>query len=106
MSLRPLLSPARAVGPTAPPPKREGAAPHGYNDVKASRAIERLYNMIDAVSQGAYEAVRRGAGLIDRSDRGRVVVSGHDRAAYLQGLLSNDIIALKPGGGCYADYLT
>jgi folate-binding protein YgfZ len=62
--------------------------------------------MIDAVSQAAYEAARRGAALIDRSDRGRIVVSGQDRAAYLQGLLSNDIVALKPGGGCYATYLT
>jgi folate-binding protein YgfZ len=44
--------------------------------------------------------------LIDRSDRGRIVVSGTDRAQYLQGLLSNDIVALKPGGGCYATYLT
>ena len=62
--------------------------------------------MIDTVSQTAYAAARRGAGLIDRSDRGRVVVSGQDRAEYLQGLLSNDIVALKPGGGCYATYLT
>jgi folate-binding protein YgfZ len=62
--------------------------------------------MIDTVSQAAYEAARRGAGLIDRSDRGRIVVSGQDRAEYLQGLLSNDIVALKPGGGCYATYLT
>jgi folate-binding protein YgfZ len=62
--------------------------------------------MIDAVSQAAYQAARRGAGLIDRSDRGRIVVSGRDRAEYLQGLLSNDIVALKPGGGCYATYLT
>ena len=62
--------------------------------------------MIDRVSQAAYEAARRGAGLIDRSDRGRIVVSGRDRAEYLQGLLSNDILALKPGGGCYATYLT
>src|SRR5436305_3194218 len=62
--------------------------------------------MIDAISQAAYDAARRGAGLIDRSDRGRSVVSGQDRAAYLQGLLSNDIVALEPGGGCYATYLT
>src|SRR5207344_2469564 len=60
----------------------------------------------DTISQAAYEAARRGAALIDRSDRGRIVVSGQDRAAYLQGLLSNDIVALKPGGGCYATYLT
>jgi len=62
--------------------------------------------MIDAISQTAYQAARHGTGLIDRSDRGRIVVSGQDRAEYLQGLLSNDIVALKPGGGCYATYLT
>ena len=53
--------------------------------------------------------IRSGAtrrGVIDRSDRGRIVVSGQDRAAYLQGLLTNDIAALKPGEGCYAAYLT
>jgi len=62
--------------------------------------------MIATVSQTAYEAARRGTGLIDRSDRGRLVVSGPDRATYLQGLLSNDIVALRAGDGCYATYLT
>ena len=33
-------------------------------------------------------------------------MSGRDRAAYLQGLLTNDISALTPGRGCYAAYLT
>jgi folate-binding protein YgfZ len=69
-------------------------------------AKDRLYNMIPTVSQSAYEAARRGTALLDRSDRGRIVVSGQDRAAYLHGLLTNDIAALEPGGGCYAAYLT
>ena len=62
--------------------------------------------MIDRVSQAAYEAARGGAGLLDRSARGRIAVSGQDRAEYLQGLFSNDIVALEPGGGCYTTYLT
>jgi folate-binding protein YgfZ len=33
-------------------------------------------------------------------------VAGKDRAAYLQGLLTNDIQALTPGTGCYAAWLT
>jgi folate-binding protein YgfZ len=33
-------------------------------------------------------------------------VSGGDRAAYLQGLLTNDIGALTAGRGCYSAYLT
>jgi len=62
--------------------------------------------MIPAVSAGAYTAAREHAAFVERSDRGRIVVSGADRASYLQGLLTNDIAALTPGTGCYAAYLT
>jgi len=57
-------------------------------------------------SGAAYAVARSRAALIDRSARGRIVVSGVDRASYLQGLLTNDIAALRPGQGCYAAYLT
>jgi len=53
-----------------------------------------------------YQAARRHAALIDRTDRGRIVVSGADRGTYLQGLLTNDIVALRAGQGCYSAYLT
>ena len=62
--------------------------------------------MIPAVSLDAYAAAREHAGLVDRPDRGRIVVSGADRASFLQGLLTNDVVALKAGQGCYAAYLT
>ena len=53
----------------------------------------------------AYQAARQHAGLI-RRERGLILVSGGDRASYLQGLLTNDISALAAGQGCYAAYLT
>ncbi len=53
-----------------------------------------------------YHAVRQSAALVDRSDRGRLLLTGADRASYLQGLLTNDIKALGPGSGCYAAWLT
>ena len=62
--------------------------------------------MIPAISLDAYAAARERAGLVDRPDRGRIVVSGVDRAPFLQGLLTNDVVALKAGEGCYAAYLT
>jgi folate-binding protein YgfZ len=62
--------------------------------------------MIPAVSAGAYDAARRRAAFLDRSHRGRIVVSGTERASYLQGLFTNDIVALKAGQGCYTAYLT
>src|SRR5690348_11353801 len=62
--------------------------------------------MTSAVSASAYDAARHRAASIDRSGKGRIVVSGADRRAYLQGLLTNDIAALGAGQGCYAAYLT
>ena len=62
--------------------------------------------MDPSVSPDAYHAARQRAALVDRSDRGRIAVSGADRATYLQGLLTNDIAALKSGQGLYAAYLT
>jgi folate-binding protein YgfZ len=53
-----------------------------------------------------YHALRRSAAIVDRSGRGRLSLTGADRRSYLQGLLSNDILALAPGFGCYATYLT
>lgn len=53
-----------------------------------------------------YHALRHAAGIVDRSTRGRLVLTGADRGSYLQGLLTNDIAALVEGTGCYAAYLT
>src|SRR6516164_3355773 len=62
--------------------------------------------MIPALVSATYEAARQRAAFIDRSSRGRIIVCGRDRATYLQGLLTNDIVPLKAGQGCYAAYLT
>lgn len=62
--------------------------------------------MIPASSVDAYQAARHHAGIVPRDHLARIVVSGADRASYLQGLLTNDIAALKTGAGCYAAYLT
>ena len=47
-------------------------------------------------------ALESGVALIDRSDAGRVEVSGPDRAALLHNLTTNDVKALKPGRGVEA----
>ena len=58
------------------------------------------------ISLEQYRALRDGAGLVNRSERGRLRLTGADRRDYLQGLLTNDIAALSPGTGCYACLLT
>src|SRR5690242_11924916 len=70
------------------------------------RPLRSVYSMVPLVSADAYRAARQHAAVLDRSDRGRIVVSGADRATYLHGLLTNDIASLKAGDGCYAAYLT
>src|SRR5262245_38523645 len=62
--------------------------------------------MVPAIPIQAYDAARQRAGLVDRAEYAYIVVSGTDRASYLQGLLTNDIAALRAGQGCYSAYLT
>jgi folate-binding protein YgfZ len=46
-----------------------------------------------------HEAVRERAGLIDRSERGKIEVTGKDRATFIHGLVSNEVKGLAPGQG-------
>lgn len=52
-----------------------------------------------------YRQLREECGLLDRSERGKLIVSGAEAAEYLQGQLTNDVEALAPGEGCYAALL-
>lgn len=53
-----------------------------------------------------YQSVREKAGLIDLSFRAQVRMTGEDRVSFLQGMISNDVKALRPGEGCAATLLT
>jgi tRNA-modifying protein YgfZ len=52
-----------------------------------------------------YRQLREECGLLDRSERGKLIVSGSEAADYLQGQLTNDVEALAPGEGQYAALL-
>jgi folate-binding protein YgfZ len=52
-----------------------------------------------------YRQLREECGLLDRSGRGVIAVTGPDGAEYLQGQLTNDVEALAPGEGQYAALL-
>jgi len=45
-------------------------------------------------------------GLLDRSERGKLALTGEDRKAFLNGQVTNDVEALAEGEGCYAAFLT
>ena len=53
-----------------------------------------------------YERLRESVGLVDRSTRGKLRLTGAEAAEFLQGQVTNDVEALRPGTGCYAALLT
>jgi tRNA-modifying protein YgfZ len=61
----------------------------------------------DAPRLGAeYAALTERCGLVDRSERGKLALSGPDAKTFLAGQVTNDTEALQPGDGCYAAFLT
>src|SRR3954452_15822551 len=52
------------------------------------------------------EILGTGCGLIDRSERGKLALTGPEARAFLQGQVTNDVEGLAPGEGCYAAFLT
>jgi folate-binding protein YgfZ len=60
---------------------------------------------VDTLSTG-YEACTSGAGLIDRSEAGKLLLTGEQAQVFLDGQVSNDIASLEVGHGRYAALLT
>jgi tRNA-modifying protein YgfZ len=59
-----------------------------------------------ALATSDYQRLRESAGLVDRTGRGVLLLTGAEAAEYLQGQVTNDVEALQPGQGCYAALLT
>src|SRR4051794_13491621 len=55
--------------------------------------------------QPPQDILRRACGLVDRSERGKLALTGPDAKAFLQGQVTNDVEALEPGRGVYAAFL-
>src|SRR3712207_1148773 len=47
-----------------------------------------------------------GCGLVDRSERGKLALTGSEAASFLEGQVTNAITALAAGEGAYAAFLT
>ena len=59
-----------------------------------------------AIETDEYAAATTAAGWVDRSERGKLALTGADAKEFLQGQVSNDVLGLTPGSGCYAAFLT
>jgi folate-binding protein YgfZ len=53
-----------------------------------------------------YRTLLEGCGLLDRSERGKLALTGSGAVEFLDGQVTNDVGALGPGEGCYAAFLT
>ncbi len=54
----------------------------------------------------AYRTITEACGVLDRSERGKLALSGPEAKPFLQGQVTNDVEALSEGEGCYAAFLT
>lgn len=52
------------------------------------------------------ELVADRAGLLDRSERGKLALEGPDAIEFLEGQVTNELVGLAPGEGRYAAFLT
>ena len=59
-----------------------------------------------ALPTAEYHTVTEACGVLDRSDRGKLALTGSAAKRFLQGQVSNDVESLSPGQGCYAAFLT
>jgi len=53
-----------------------------------------------------YRAVRNGVGIADLSSQGHFLITGSDRDAFMQNLISNDMLLLSRNRGMYTTLLT
>ncbi len=54
----------------------------------------------------SYRELRESAAWRDVSSRGKIRVTGEDRARLLHAMTTNDVKALTPGESCYAFFLS
>jgi len=54
----------------------------------------------------AYRALVEGCALVDRSERGKLALTGGEAKEFLHGQVTNDVENLAPGEGCYAAFLS
>jgi folate-binding protein YgfZ len=60
----------------------------------------------DTALQTEYRTLREACGLVDRSERGKLALTGAQAVEFLNGQVTNELADLRPGEGRYAAFLT
>jgi folate-binding protein YgfZ len=58
------------------------------------------------IATDAYELLKESVGVVDRSERAKLLLTGGEVVDFLQGQVTNDVQRLVPGSGCYSAILT
>jgi folate-binding protein YgfZ len=75
--------------------------------VKPSAAILEVMAIADSDTLSSeHRTLVEGCGLLDRSERGKLALSGAGAVEFLNGQVTNELAGLAPGAGCYAAFLT
>jgi tRNA-modifying protein YgfZ len=53
-----------------------------------------------------YATLTESCGIVDRSERGKLALTGAGTVGFLNGQVTNELIGLSSGEGCYAAFLT
>ena len=64
--------------------------------------IPLSFGLAPGAVESEYWTLRREAGVMDFSHRGRILLRGQDAARFLHGMVTNDVQGLRPGAGQYA----
>jgi tRNA-modifying protein YgfZ len=56
--------------------------------------------------ESEHKALTEGCGVLDRSERGKLALSGSGAVEFLNGQVTNELTTLHPGDGRYAAFLT
>jgi tRNA-modifying protein YgfZ len=59
-----------------------------------------------AMLASEYATLTERCGLVDRSERGKLALTGAGAVEFLNGQVTNELAGLAPGEGCYAAFLT
>jgi folate-binding protein YgfZ len=60
----------------------------------------------DEALTSEYETLTERCGIVDRSERGKLALTGSGAVEFLNGQITNELVGLSPGEGCYAAFLT
>jgi folate-binding protein YgfZ len=79
---------------------------HGGLSRRDVDILEGVSSAVTDTLDAEYRALRESCGLIDRSERGKLALSGAGAVEFLNGQVTNELATLRPGEGCYAAFLT